>query len=212
MSVIEFEFDEFNFKGAAYKFSQATIDRYVDESFRNGDDAAQGVLARQLAEPPFEEVQKARRRFPLMAQRVCDLLCEAAGYAGQEAVFQEPLTTDAPPGILGMAGLSQEDAENVLRERADDKLEIVIVRDGERRRLFACVIRPDEEALRLLRGEQKKGYAKLCRSAALASIVWSIEKPEDAFERWPAIPAFVLGPLILKLGGAGATRRFRDRS
>lgn len=210
MSLIDFEIDDF--KGAAYAFTPESFDKYADGTIRNADDAARAVMAERVAEPGLEVVEKACRRMPLLPQRVCDVLCEAAGFAGDEATVEEALTADTPPGVLKLAGMSTEEAERVCRECPDDRLRIVIVRDRHRHTLFACVIRPDEEAIRLLRGERKKGYARLCRSAALASIVWSGEKPEEAFAQWPAIPALILAPRILELGGSGATRRFRVRS
>ena len=210
---VEFEFPAFRIKGVALAFTQEGFERYIDHSMRNGDDAAQAVLARHVEEPSFEEVEAARRRFPLFANKLCDILCEVAGYARDSAILDEPLNADTPRGVLALAGLGREEATKLCQQHDGENLMLVVVRDAERRKLFSCVVRPDEDAARLLREDRKagKGFAKACRSAALSAIVWSDQPPEAAFERWPAIPVLCLADKIVEVAGAGADRRFRSR-
>lgn len=210
---VEFEFPGFGVKGVAVAFTPDSFDRYIDQTLRNADDAAHAVLARHVEEPSFEQVEEARKRFPLFPHKLSDLLVEVAGYAGDAAIFEEPLTAETPRGVLAMAGLSPEDAAKVREQHAGENLLLVVVRDGERRKLFACALRPDEEAARLLREARRngKGFAKAARSAALSAVVWSDQKPEDAFARWPAIPALCLGDKIVEVAGSSADRRFRAR-
>lgn len=211
--LVDYDFPEFQIKGAAIAFTTDSFDKYVDETIRNADDAAHSVLVRYVAEPPFEEVEAARRRFPLFAHKLCDILIEVAGFVRDSAIFDEPLAEDTPPGVLGLAGLSAAEALKLREQYKGERLRIVVAHDNQRKKLFACVLRPDEDAVRLLREERKngKGYGKACRSAALTSIVWSNMKPEDAFARWPALPALALADKIVELGGATAERRFRRR-
>jgi hypothetical protein len=210
---VEFEFPEFGFRGVAVAFDVASFDKYVDQTVRHADDAAHGVLARHVESPAFEEVEDARRRFPLLPHRLCDILCEVAGFVRDSAVFEEPLSAETPPGVLGMAGLTRDDAAKLLEQHAGQNMRIIVVRDADRRRLFSCVIRPDEEAARLIREERKngKGFAKACRSAALAAMAWSSMRPEEAFEKWPAIPALCLADKVCEVAGANADRTFRRR-
>lgn len=210
---VEFEFPGFGLKGLAIAFTLESFERYIDGTIRNADDAAQAVLARNVEEPPFEELEAARRRFPLLANRLCDILVEVAGFARESAILEEALNADTPRGVLAMAGLPPEDATKLREQHAGEKLLLVVVRDSDRKRLFSCVLRPDSEAARLIREDRKngKGFAKACRSAALSAIVWSDQKPEDAFEAWPAIPVMCLADKIGEVAGVAADRRFRQR-
>jgi hypothetical protein len=115
--------------------------------------------------------------------------------------------------VLSFAGLSSEDAGRLRTEAGGASQRVVIVRDAARVKLFACVLRADGMACALIREERPKGkgYGKACRSAALSSIVWSDRKPDEAFARYPAIPALVLAEHIVELGGADAVRTFRRR-
>lgn len=212
-ATIEFKFQDFGIKGTAVAFTEESFARYVDETLRNPDDAAHSIVVRNVSEPGFEEIDKTVKAFPLFAQRIVDVLTEDAGFARSSAVLVEPLNDDTAPGVLRLAGLSAEDAKRLRDEAPGAPQRIVIVRDGERMKLFACVLRADGVACALLREQRPKGkgYGKACRSAAIASIVWSDRKPEETFERYPAIPALALAEQIVELGGADAVRTFRRR-
>lgn len=214
MRRVDFEFPAYGFKGTAIAFEQDSFERYIDESLRNGDDAAEGVLVRNVEAPGYEEIEATRARFPYLAISLCNLLVEYAGYVRDSAIFEEALREDTPLNVLRMAGLSPEEATKLCAAHPGEALRLVVVRDADRKKLFACVIRPDEEAARLIREPKKgngKGFGKGCRSAALSAIVWSDIPPAEAFARWPAIPALCLADKIVEVAGANADRQFRGR-
>ncbi len=212
-ATVEFDFKEFGVKGTAIAFTQDSFARYVDEHLRNADDASHSVVVRNVSEPGFDELDRLAKTFPLFPQRVIDVLVEDAGFVRSSAVMVESLNEETPSGVLRLAGLSAEEASKLRADAGNTPQRIVIVRDGERQKLFACVLRTDGVACQLLREERTKGkgYGKACRSAALSSIAWSDKKPEEAFERYPAIPALVLAEHIIELGGVDAVRTFRRR-
>ena len=210
---IEFSFPEIGLEGVARAFTEATFDAFLDDMTRNADDAAQGLMVRAVIEPGYEAIRKVAEGFPLLANRICDILTEDAGATRSSANLDDALNAETPPGLLGIAGLSAEQAAELLAKHAPAALRLLTVCDGDRKPIVSVVLRtPDDATLALLREPGgKKGYGKACRSAALSAIVWSSKPIAEVFARYPAIPAFVLAEKIASMGDRSAARRFRRR-
>lgn len=213
MRLVNFNFEKFGLAGKAVAFTPETFDRFLDDTIRNADDAARGLFIRAVAEVTQGDATEARRVFPLVVQRLSDVLTAEAGYVRESATMQDALDAGTPPGVLAHAGLSAEEAAGLLAKRRGklDPLRVVVVHDADHEKIFACVLRaPSDAALGLLR-KKGKGYGKACRSAALDSIAWSNKTPEEAFSEHPAIPGLVLAEILLEMGDDANARQFRGR-
>ena len=211
---VDFEFPAAGLSGLARAFSQEECETYIDHAMRQRDDAAVWVLRRFVTSPGFEVIEEARRDFPELAQHVADGLCEVAGCYRQTATTEDALDFDTPPGVLAFAGLDAAKVTELKTKFPTTRLVLITVCNDDCERLAAFVVRaPDEGTLRLISKARadKKGFAKAARSASLNVIVWSSEPAKEVFERYPALPALVLGPRIIEIGDRSADARFRRR-
>lgn len=216
MASIDFEFPDAGLSGKATSFTEATFYTYLDDLLRNADDANDGLLARAVFEPAYEEIEKARQGFPRLAASVADLLCQDAGLSREVAPLEDELNAETPPNVLRRAGLPAEVGAGLVSDAAAGgyRLKLVTVRAPDRSTLFACVLRsPEDAALITMRDarEKKKGYGRAARGAALASVVWASSRIEDTCTRYPAIPSLVLAPILIEMGDRSAEARFRRR-
>lgn len=224
MSIIEFTI-EGGITGTANALDLAACKKHVDEGARRGqaDTANENLLLRRLASIQVDgkdafdgELELARRRCPTLANRVADILTAAAGapLIPPASKMIDILDADTPEGVLRAASLTREKAEELIAGHTGYPLHLIQVRNIERVKIFAGVIRapdPDEVALVTNAYRNGKGLADAFLSLCDACIPWAREPKPETWQRWPGVPLHVLGYEIAELAGGSADLRFRER-
>jgi len=214
-SAIVLEFDGIG-EVVARPFDRASFNRWLDESLRAKTTADENAAVRHLLSPAPAEWSAIRRRRPLVDGDLVDVLCELGGLPPPgRSVSVDPLTDTTPPGVLDRAGLTP-DVVAELRARRPGLDHVVMVVPGEEEGEVAAamVLAPRAQDVNTIRSaaERKTGYAEACHSAALGAVVWCRgEEPAALFDRLVCLPALVVAPEILRLGGAGSIRRAKSR-
>lgn len=202
-------------EAAARPFDRASFNRWLDESLRTKTTADENVSVRHLLHPSPSEWAAVRRRRALIDGEIVDALCELGGLppAGR-SVSIDPLDDVTPPGVLERAGLTPEKAAELRAQRPGVDHVVVVVPGEDGAVAAAMVVAARAQDVNTIRAaaERKSGYAEACHSAALGAVVWCRgEEPAALFERLVCLPALVIAPEILRLGGAGLTRRAKSR-
>jgi hypothetical protein len=200
---------------AVRPFDRASFNRWLDESLRTKTTADENVSVRHLLHPSPSEWTTVRRRRPLIDGEIVDALCELGGLPSEgRSVSVDPLDDSTPPGVLERAGLTPEKVAELRAQRPGVDHVVVVVpgEDGSVAAAFALGARAQDVNTIRAAAERKSGYAEACHSAALGAVVWCRgEEPGALFERLVCLPALVIAPEILRLGGAGSIRRAKSR-